>query len=133
MKLHHIGIVCNESDIDKFFFKPKKKFIYHDKFQHNKLIIERNDFNNLWMEFVIPKNKKSTVFKFLEKNGPSIHHFAYKINNLKVQKKILDKKKGFFYLNTYKSNIACFGGKIITAFFYNNNFYIELLQNDKKK
>ena len=63
MKLHHIGIVCNETDMNKFFFKPKKKFIYNDKIQNNKLIIEHNIHNNLWMEFVIPKNKKSKIYK----------------------------------------------------------------------
>ena len=51
----------------KFFFRPKKKFIYNDNFQNNKLIIEHNNQNNLWMEFVIPKNEKSTVYKYLEK------------------------------------------------------------------
>ena len=67
MKLHHIGIVCSEKDIKNFFFKPKKKNIYYDKIQNNKLIIEYNEFNKLWMEFVIPKNKKSTVYKYLKK------------------------------------------------------------------
>ena len=28
MKIHHIGFVCRENDINKFFFSPKKKFIY---------------------------------------------------------------------------------------------------------
>ena len=35
MKLHHIGIVCSESDINKFFFRPKKKFVYNDRVQKN--------------------------------------------------------------------------------------------------
>ena len=82
MKLHHIGIVCSEKDIKNFFFKPKKKNIYYDKIQNNKLIIEYNEFNKLWMEFVIPKNKKSTVYKYLKKNGPGVHHFGYKVDNL---------------------------------------------------
>ena len=133
MKLHHIGIVCEESDVEKFFFKPKKKFVYHDNFQHNKLIIERNEINNLWIEFVIPKNKRSTVFRFLEKNGPRVHHFGYQVKNLNEQKKLLNKKKGMIYIKTFKSSVDCFGGKIKTAFYYNNNFYIELLQNVKKK
>ena len=133
MKLHHIGIVCDESDVKKFFFKPKKKFVYHDNFQHNKLIIERNEINNLWIEFVVPKNNKSTVFRFLKKNGPRVHHFGYQVKNLNKQKKLLNKKKGMIYINTFYTSVACFGGKIKTAFYYNNNFYIELLQNVKKK
>jgi hypothetical protein len=133
VKLHHIGIVCNESDINKFFFKPKKKFIYNDKIQNNKLIIEHNTHNNLWMEFVIPKNKNSTVYKYLIKNGPGIHHFGYKVNNILDQKKKLTKKKGILYINSFETNIPCFGGLIKTMFFFNNNFFIELLSNVKKK
>ncbi len=133
MKLHHIGIVCNESDINKFFFRPKKKYIYHDNFQKNKLIIERNDLNNLWMEFVIPKNSNSTVYRFLKKNGPGVHHFGYETNDLKSQKKKLLKRKGLIYINSFKANISCFGGPLRTMFFFNNNFFIELLKNVKKK
>jgi hypothetical protein len=133
VKLHHIGIVCNETDIRKFFFRPKKKFIYIDKLQNNKLIIERNNHNNLWMEFVIPKNEKSTVYNYLAKNGPGIHHFGYKVDNLLDQKKKLIKKKGFLFVNSFEINISCFGGPIKTMFFFNNNFFIELLSNVKKK
>lgn len=133
MKLHHIGIVCNESDMNKFFFRPKKKFIYHDKLQQNKIIIEENIFNNLWMEFVIPKNKKSTVSNYLIKNGPGVHHFGYYTKNLYKQKKILMKKKSFIFVGHFNPNIQCFGGKLNTMFFYNNNFFIELLNNEKKK
>ena len=133
MKLHHIGIVCNESDINKFFFRPKKKFIYNDKIQKNKLIIEHNPFNDLWIEFVIPKSEKSTVFKFLKKNGPGVHHFGYETKNFENQKKILSKKKGYLFINSFKTTIPCFGGALKTMFFYNNNFFIELLTNVKKK
>lgn len=133
MKLHHIGIVCAESDISKFFFRPRKKFIYHDKVQKNKLIIEHNPLNNLWIEFVIPKNEKSTVYKYLNNNGPGVHHFGYETKNLQNQKKILSKKKGFLYINSFKTNITCFGGKLETMFFFNNNFFIELLKNVEKR
>lgn len=133
MKLHHIGIVCSESDIKKFFFRPKKKFVYNDNVQKNKLIIEHNPFNNLWIEFVIPRSEKSTVYKYLKNNGPGVHHFGYETKNLENQKKILSKKKGFLYINSFETNIACFGGRLKTMFFFNNNFFIELLKNVKKK
>ena len=133
MKLHHIGIVCNESDIKKFYFKPQKKNVYNDDFQNNKLIIERDHLNSLWMEFVIPKNSDSTVYKFLKKNGPGVHHFGYETNNLQSQKKKLLKQNGFIYVNSFDANISCFGGTLKTMFFFNNNFFIELLRNVKKK
>ncbi len=133
MKLHHIGIVCSEVDIRKFIFKPQKKNIYYDKIQNNKLIIEYNHHNNMWMEFVIPQNKKSTVYKYYKKNGPSVHHFAYQTKNILEQKKKLKNKNGLIYVNSFKTNIPCFGGAIKTMFYYNNNFFIEFLENDNKK
>tara|TARA_X000000950_G_scaffold289004_1_gene409029 strand:- start:3526 stop:3924 length:399 start_codon:yes stop_codon:yes gene_type:complete len=132
VKIHHIGIVCKEKDIDKYFIKPKKKFVYNDRNQNNKLIIEHNPLNNLWMEFVIPKNNSSTVYNFLKKKGPGVHHFGYLVNDLTRQKKIME-KKGYFFVGSFSSNVGCFGGKIKTMFFFKNNFFTELLSNDKKK
>ncbi len=132
MKIHHIGIVCKESDIKKFFFKPKKKYVYHDHKQNNKLILEYNAHNDLWIEFVIPKNNKSTVYNYLKKKGPGVHHFGYLVKNLNKQK-IQMKKKGYFYVNSFTTNISCFGGKVKTMFFYKNNFFTELLTNVKKR
>lgn len=133
MKLHHIGIVCDEMDINKFIFRPKKKNIYFDNVQNNKLVIEYNPYNKLWMEFVIPNNEKSTVYKYFIKNGPSVHHFAYHTENIVSEKKKLLKKRGCIFINSFKIKIPCFGGLINTMFFFNNNFFIELLQNVKKK
>ena len=117
MKLHHIGIVCAESDISKFFFRPRKKFIYHDKVQKNKLIIEHNPFNNLWIEFVIPKNEKSTVYKYLNNNGPGVHHFGYETKNLQNQKKILSKKKDFYILIPLKQILLALVVSLKQCFF----------------
>ena len=50
MKIHHIGIVSKEKDLTNFYLKPKKRFIYLDKIQNNKIILEYNKSNNLWME-----------------------------------------------------------------------------------
>ena len=97
------------------------------------MIIEHNPFNNLWIEFVIPISEKSTVYKYLKNNGPGVHHFGYETKNLENQKKILSKKKGFFYINSFKTNVPCFGGMLKTMFFFNNNFFIELLKNVKKR
>ena len=53
--------------------------------------------------------------------------------DLKSQKKKLLKRKGLIYINSFKANISCFGGPLRTMFFFNNNFFIELLKNVKKK
>ena len=132
MKIHHIGIVCKENEIGRFFFNLKKKFVYKDLNQKNKLIIAYNPQNEVWMEFVIPQNNKSTVYNFLKKKGPGVHHFGYFVKNLNKQKKIME-KKGYIYVGSFTTNVSCFGGEIKTMFFYKNNFFTELLSNVKKK
>ena len=99
MKIHHIGIVCKNENINNYFFNPKKKFTYIDKNQNIKLIIGQNKLNDLWIELIVPLNKNSTVYNYLKKNGPSIHHFAYYVKNINEIKKNLKKKK-----DTYLSN-----------------------------
>ncbi|MDC1162745.1 VOC family protein [Candidatus Pelagibacter sp.] len=132
MKLHHIGFVCHESDIDKFCFSPKKKFTYKDKVQKNKIIIGLSNLDNLWYEFIIPQSKDSTVYNFLKKNGASIHHLAYYVKNFNQTLKKYKSKKNFSYIRSFKPIIPCFGGKLRTAFFYNNNIFIEFLTNETK-
>ena len=122
MKIHHIGIVCNKENINNFFLSLKK-FIYTDRNQNNKLIIGQNKFNNLWIECVIPLNKNSTVENFLQKRGPSIHHFAYYVNNINDIKKKLDNKRGYLFVNSFRINLPCFGGVMDTVFYFNNNIH----------
>ena len=132
MKIHHIGIVAKEKDLSNFYIKPKKKFVYFDKVQSNKIILEYNNSNKLWMEFIIPLDKNCTVFNYYKKNGPSIRHFAYLTKNLEKMKKKYINKKGYIFVNQFKTNIPCFGGNLKTVFFYNNNIFIEFLSHDKK-
>ena len=58
MKVHHIGIVCEEENIKNYFFIPKKKYTYIDKFQNNKLIIGETILNDN------KHNKASITFIF---------------------------------------------------------------------
>ena len=41
-------------------------------------------------------------------------------------------KQNFTFINKFKINIPCFGGKMKTAFFFNNNIFIEFLKNESK-
>ena len=132
MQIHHIGIVCEKQNINQYFFCPKKKFTYTDKFQNNKLIIGKNKSNNLWIELVIPLNKNSTVRNFLKKRGPSLHHLAYYVKDLEIIKKKFSKKKGFIYINSFEMNLPCFGGIMETVFFFNDNIFIEFISKKKK-
>jgi hypothetical protein len=131
MKLHHIGIVCSESDINKFIFSTKRKHIYYDKIQKNKIFIGFNNHNNLWYEFIVPISKQSTVINFFKKNGPSIHHFAYHVNDFEKTIKDYKKRRNYTFIREFKTNIPCFGGNLRTAFFFNNNIFIEFLKNEK--
>ena len=101
MKVHHIGIVCEEENIKNYFFIPKKKYTYIDKFQNNKLIIGFNKPNNIWFEFIVPLNKNSTVKNFLKKKGPSIHHLAYFVKDIDKIKRNLLRKRGYIFVNSF--------------------------------
>ena len=132
MKVHHIGIVCEEENIKNYFFIPKKKYTYIDKFQNNKLIIGFNKPNNIWFEFIVPLNKNSTVKNFLKKKGPSIHHLAYFVKDIdKIKRKLL-RKRGYIFVNSFKMNIPCFGGLMDTVFFFNNNIFLEFISKAKR-
>ena len=50
MKMHHIGFVCRENDINKFFFFSKENLFILTKFK-NKIIIGLNNRDSLWYEF----------------------------------------------------------------------------------
>ena len=131
MKLHHIGIVVDKKDVKKFFFKKKTTSTLIDNFQKNKLLFHYNSENKFWYEYVVPLNKKSTVYNYLKKKGGGVHHFGYLVKNIdKVKEKYMNNKE-YIYLNSYKTKIPCFGGNIKSCFFYNNGFIIEFLSNDK--
>ena len=132
MKVHHIGIVCEEENIKNYFFIPKKKYTYIDKFQNNKLIIGFNKPNNIWFEFIVPLNKNSTVKNFLKKKGPSIHHLAYFVKDIDKIKRNLLRKRGYIVVNSFKINIPCFGGLMDTVFFFNNNIFLEFISKAKR-
>lgn len=133
MKLHHIGIVVDKINIKNFYFKKKLTSKVIDHFQKNELLFEYNSKNHFWYEYVVPLNRKSTVYNFLKKKGGGIHHFAYLVDDIKKVKKKYMNDKNYIYLNSYKMKIPCFGGNIQSCFFYNNNFIIEFLSNVKKK
>ena len=132
MKVHHIGIVCEEENIKNYFFIPKKKYTYIDKFQNNKLIIGFNKPNNIWFEFIVPLNKNSTVKNFLKKKGPSIHHLAYFVKDIDKIKRNLLRKRGYIFVNSFNMNIPCFGGLMDTVFFFNNNIFLEFISKAKR-
>ena len=132
MKVHHIGIVCEEENIKNYFFIPKKKYTYIDKFQNNKLIIGFNKPNNIWFEFIVPLNKNSTVKNFLKKRGPSIHHLAYFVKDIDKIKRNLLRKRGYIFVNSFNMNIPCFGGLMDTVFFFNNNIFLEFISKAKR-
>jgi len=132
VKVHHIGIVCEEENIKNYFFIPKKKYTYIDKFQNNKLIIGFNKPNNIWFEFIVPLNKNSTVKNFLKKKGPSIHHLAYFVKDIDKIKRNLLRKRGYIFVNSFNMNIPCFGGLMDTVFFFNNNIFLEFISKAKR-
>ena len=87
MKLHHIGIAC--SNITNIFFLKKRKLIFViDKIQNNKIFFDYNKENNLWYEYIVPLNNKSTIFNALKNKEMLIHHLGFYTKDINKIKKI---------------------------------------------
>jgi hypothetical protein len=132
MKLHHIGIVCKKDDINNFLFSDKIEESIVDKNQNNNLFFSYDKNKNIWIEFVCPINEKSTVYNYLKKKGPGLHHLGYEVNDIELTINKYKEKNNFIFINKYIINIPCFGGAIRTAFFFNNNVILEFLSIDEK-
>ena len=99
--------------------------------QKNKIIIGLSNHDNLWYEFIIPVNEKSTVTNFLKKNGPSMHHLAYYVDNFKKIIKEHNYKNDYTFIKNAELPKEKQDLNETIAFFFNNNIFIEFLTNEK--
>ena len=129
MKLHHIGIACTSIN-NIFFLKKKKLFYVIDKFQNNKIFFDYNKDNNLWYEYIVPLNDKSTVFNALKNKEMLIHHLGFYTKDInKIKKKYLN-RPDYVFINSFKIKISLWGGELNTIFFSNKGTIVEFLSNE---
>tara|TARA_B100001029_G_C15007317_1_gene421957 strand:- start:345 stop:752 length:408 start_codon:yes stop_codon:yes gene_type:complete len=130
-KIHHIGIVCNDIKDAYEAFQLKSEDIvecYIDEEQKNKLYFFQLKENDLWIEFVVPINKDSTVWRFANNNNFGLHHLGFNSRDFDKEKSKIANLKGVFELKSYFLKIASFGGKINTLFFYFRGLLIEFVK-----
>lgn len=129
MKLHHIGIAC--SSINNIFFLKKKKLIsVIDKVKNNKIFFDYNKDNNLWYEYIVPLNDRSTVFNALKNKEMLIHHLGFYVKNInKIKKKYIN-KPDYVFINSFKIKVQLWGGELNTIFFSNKGTIVEFLSNE---
>jgi hypothetical protein len=129
LKLHHIGIAC--TSVNNIFFLKKKKLIsVIDKFQNNKIFFDFNKDNNLWYEYIVPLNDKSTVFNALKNKEMLIHHLGFYAKDINKIKKKYFNKPDYVFINSFKIKIPLWGGELNTIFFSNKGMIVEFLSNE---
>ena len=70
---------------------PQKLISIIDKFQNNRIFFDYNKDNNLWYEYIVPLNNKSTVFNALKNKEMLIHHLGFYTNDLnKIKNKYIN-------------------------------------------
>ena len=131
-KIHHIGIVSKnlETILDTFNLKESQiTETIDDKIQNNLICIIKD---KTWLELIIPKNQKSTVYNFSIKNNVGIHHIGWECRDIIKEEQKIDSDFGCIKLGKYSLNIKSFGGKISTLFFVKNNMLTELIKIDNE-
>ena len=85
MILHHIGFVFKRNKISHFNKIYKNKII--DLKQQNYIYFDYNKKLKIWLEYLIPINKSSTIFKYSNQNNRRPHHFGFWVDNIKKETK----------------------------------------------
>ena len=130
-KIHHLGVVCKDiNDALKAFNLSLNDIteIYHDEEQNNKIYFFYLKDNNLWLEFVVPLNKESTVWGFANRNNFGLHHLGFNSLDLQNEKLNFNQLTGVFELKNYFLKINSFGGRINTLFFSFRGLLIEFVK-----
>tara|TARA_B100000401_G_C52625845_1_gene633632 strand:- start:264 stop:629 length:366 start_codon:yes stop_codon:yes gene_type:complete len=106
----------------------KKKIV--DKVQQNYIYFDYSNKLNLWIEYILPMNKSSTVYKFSLKKSNNIHHFGFYTSSISKFTKVLQ-KNNYLLINKFNIFVPAFGGKVKTAFFYKSKELVELISKDE--
>lgn len=96
LKLNHIGIVVKNIEDYIIHSLPFEEYTVVnnviDNYQEARIILISPKFSP-YIELIQPLSEKSSTFNFLNKNGDSIHHMCFEVENLEELDKILIEKK----------------------------------------
>jgi methylmalonyl-CoA/ethylmalonyl-CoA epimerase len=85
-KINHIGIAVNSIDETLPFYRDQLGMAFKgaEEVVEQKVRVAMLQVGESKIELLEPTSPESPVAKFLEKNGPGIHHVAYEVENIEA-------------------------------------------------
>jgi len=101
-QLDHIAIATNDSLKCINFFTNYLNFkkIHEKKMNNMEIFITVLKNNSIYLEIITPTSENSFLTKFIKKHSTSIHHIAFKTNNINENFKYL-KNKGIQFTKNF--------------------------------
>src|SRR5512137_2473179 len=83
-KINHIGIAVQSIDDTLPFYRDQLGMAFKgaEEVSEQKVKVAMLQVGESKIELLEPTSPESPVAKFLEKNGPGIHHLAYEVENI---------------------------------------------------
>jgi len=85
-KINHIGIAVQSLDATLPFYRDAlgMGFIGAEEVAEQKVKVAMLQIGESKIELLEPTSPDSPIAKFMEKNGPGIHHIAYQVENIEA-------------------------------------------------
>jgi methylmalonyl-CoA/ethylmalonyl-CoA epimerase len=85
-KINHIGIAVKSLDDSLLFYRDNlgMEFMGIEEVAEQKVRVAMLQVGESKIELLEPTADDSPVAKFIEKNGPGIHHLAYEVNDIEA-------------------------------------------------
>lgn len=85
-KINHIGIAVSSLDESLPFYRDSLALPFHgiEEVAEQKVRVAMLGIGESKIELLEPTSPESPIAKFLEKNGPGIHHLAYEVENIEA-------------------------------------------------
>ncbi len=83
-KINHIGIAVRSLDETLPFYRDTLAMPFHgiEEVPEQKVKVAMLGIGESMIELLEPTSADSPIAKFLEKNGPGIHHIAYQVDDI---------------------------------------------------
>jgi len=85
-KINHIGIAVKSIDDSLPFYRDQlgMSFLGLEEVEEQKVKVAMLQVGESKIELLEPTSEESPVAKFIEKNGPGIHHLAYEVEDIEM-------------------------------------------------
>lgn len=85
-KINHIGIAVKSLDDALPFYRDNlgMAFLGTEEVAEQRVMVAMLQIGESKIELLEPTSEESPVAKFIEKNGPGIHHLAYQVENIEA-------------------------------------------------